>query len=395
VTDRRETIRRAALLVAWSRGVVWLACAFAFLAFVPDRDPHSIHRDDPHLVHDLGWALDVLARWDSYWFVAIARDGYDVARAAPAFYPLYPGAVAVLGRALLGHYVLAGLLVSLAATLAAFALLARLGEVLLDRETAWRAVLYLAVFPMSIFLQVVYSESLFLALAVGAFLAAEQRRFALAGLATGLALLARPTGVAVLVGVAILAWQRGRAAAVVRTAVALPVFAAFPLVLAAAGRDPLAFLHVERLWYRETATFGPFGGLLEALRAAWASVLQLTVGSKEHWYWVQETPDRFAVWNLEATAFFALYVVLTVIAWRRLGAAYGAFCAVSLAAPLAAPTHAQPLLSMPRFGLVLFPLFLALATLGRRPAVDRAIVGVSAVLLGVVCVQWTLWQWVS
>jgi len=388
-------LRRAAVLVAWSRGVVWLACVFAFLAFVPNGDPNAIHRDDPHLVRDVGWLFDVLARWDSYQFVGIAEHGYRFEEAAPAFYPLYPGVVAVVGRVLLGHYVLAGVLVSLAATLAAFVLLARLGELLLDRDTAWRAVLYLAVFPLSLFLQVVYSESLFLALAIGAFLAAERRRFALAGVAAGLALLARPTGAAVFVGIAILAWQRGRLAALLRIAPGLALFAIYPLVLAASDRDAFAFLHVEKLWFREPATLGPLGGLAEAARAAWASVLQLTIGSNEHWYWVQETPDRFAAWNLESTAFFVLYVALTVVAWRRLGLAYGAFCAVSLVAPLAAPTHAQPLLSMPRFGLVLFPLFLALATLGRRPAVDRAIVATSSVLLGVVCVQWTLWQWVS
>jgi hypothetical protein len=392
----RASARAVAGTFAWSRAAIWGTCVLAFLALVRNGDPSTVRRDDPTVLHDVGWPFDVLARWDSRWFVDIARDGYDVAAGAPAFYPLYPGAVAVAGRVLGGHYVVGGVLVSLAATFAAFVLLHRLGTLLVGRDAAQRAVLYLAVFPMALFLGVVYGEALFLALALAAFLAAERRHFALAGLLAGLSLLARPTGVAVLAGIAVLAWQRERRAAPVAwTALALPVFALFPLVLRLDTGDPWAFVHVERLWYRETATLGPLGGLWDTAHAAWASLLQLAVGSNDHPYWVHETPDRFAVWNLESTAFFVLYVALAVVAWRRLGAGYGTYCAVALVAPLAAPTHAQPLLSMPRFGLVLFPLFLALALVARTPRVERAVVAVSSILLGFVCVEWALWQWVS
>jgi hypothetical protein len=50
---------------------------------------------------------------------------------------------------------------------------------------------------------------------------------------------------------------------------------------------------------------------------------------------------------------------------------------------------------MPRFGLVVFPFFLALAALGGRPRVHTLVVVMSAMLLGIVCVQWALWQWVA
>ena len=97
----------------------------------------------------------------------IAHHGYASDAAAPAFFPLYPGLVAVLGRALGGHYVLAGLLVALAACWVAFELLWRLAIVRLGEQGAFRSVLYLAVFPAALFLQAVYSESLYLALAAG------------------------------------------------------------------------------------------------------------------------------------------------------------------------------------------------------------------------------------
>ena len=125
------------------------------------------------------WPLtDVWARWDSVWFLRIAEDGYgSIERAAAAFYPGYPAAVAVLGRAFGGHYVTAGIVISLAATLGAFLLLYGLAEERLGAEGAARAVLYLALFPMAFFLQAVYSEALFLLLSVAAFAAAERGRF--------------------------------------------------------------------------------------------------------------------------------------------------------------------------------------------------------------------------
>ena len=72
-----------------------------------------------------------------------------------------------------------------------------------------------------------------------------------------------------------------------------------------------------------------------------------------------------------------------------------ALCGLSLAIPLSVPSERWPLLSLPRFGLTIFPLFLALAV-GRRAArAHTAIVVVSSLLLGVSVAQWALWQWVA
>ena len=59
------------------------------------------------------------------------------------------------------------------------------------------------------------------------------------------------------------------------------------------------------------------------------------------------------------------------------------------------PSEIWTLLSLPRFGLVVFPFFLALAVVGGRARVHSAIVGLSTMLLGVAVVQWALWQWVA
>jgi hypothetical protein len=384
----------------WTRAAIWAAALFSLFVFVPNRHPRAGVWDDPSLTHDLGAFTDVWARWDSVWFLRIAEHGYDSASgAAAAFYPLYPGAVSLLGWALSGHYVLAGILVSLAAAFGAFLLLHRLAEERLGADGARRAVLYLAVFPFAFFLQAVYSESLYLLLTLAAFVLAERRRFLAAGAVTGLALLTRPTAAALLPALALLAWREpDRLRALASLAVAPLLFAAYPLYLWRAEGDPWAFLHAQRLWSRHLSPAGPLGGIWDGLRAGWAGVEQLASGSHTHAYWtpVQDSdPIRVATLNLEMLAFLVLFVVLTAIAWRRFGAPYGLFAAISLAIPLSVPSERWPLLSMPRFGLTIFPLFLALASIGGRPRAHTAIVAVSSLLLGVSVAQWALWQWVA
>jgi Mannosyltransferase (PIG-V) len=404
---RVRTVRSPAVgIFLWSRAAIWAGALFAWLVFEPNHHPNVARWDDPTLTRDLGWVTDVWARWDSVWFLRIAEHGYGATSGvAAAFYPLYPLTLAGLGRAFGGHYVLAGIVISLACALAAFVLLYRLAEDRLGAEGARRSVLYLAVFPMALFLGAVYSESLYLLLAIAAFLLAERGRWLGAGLVTGLAILTRIAGVALLPALAVMAWRRpDRWRALASLCVAPLVFSAYPLYLGIERGDAFAFARSQGFWNRHVSAAGPLGGIWDGLRAAWAGVEQLVSGSHTHVYWTpvqpgrgpgETDPMRAAAVNLECFAFLVLFVALTVIAWRRFGAPYGLFCAISLAIPLSVPSHRWPLLSMPRFGLVLFPCFLALAVLGGRPRVHTAILVVSSIMLGVAVTQWALWQWVA
>jgi hypothetical protein len=381
VGTRRElqiTYARAPVsgVFLWSRAAIWLYAVFAFLWFEPNRQPNAGRWDSP-LIHDLGYGTDIWARWDSVFFVRIAAHGYD--KASAAFAPLYPGLVAALGRVFGGHYVIAGILISLSAALGAFALVRRVAEERLGADGARRAVLYLAVFPMALFLQAVYSESLYLLLVLAAFVLAERGRFAGAGLATGLAILARITGVALLPALAFVAWRhRDRLRAFAGLALCVPVATIYPLVLWQQIGDPWAFAHAQDRWHRH---FSPLGGIWQAFI---------------HWTPSGAGVQHAVAVNAEDLAFLALFVVLTVVVWRRFGAAYGLFAAVSLAIPLSYPSSRWPLLSLPRFGLVIFPFFLALSALAAgRPRFHTALVACSAMLLGIAVTQWALWQWVA
>ena len=366
-------------IYVWSRAVTWLAAVLAFYWFEPNRNPRAGIWDSP-LIHDLGSFTDVWARWDSVFFVRIAEHGYD--HTSAAFYPLYPGLMALLGRIFFGHYVVAGIVVSLVAALGAFVLLYRLAEERLGADGAQRAVLYLALFPMALFLQAVYSESLYLLLVLAAFVLAERARFAAAGVVTGLAILTRVTGVALLPALAVLAWRaRDRRRAFAGLALALPVAAAYPLLLWQQVGDPWAFWNAQDRWHRHFSVAGPFGGIWQALI---------------HWTPAHADFQHAIAVNAESLVALVVFVPLAIVAWRRFGAPYGLFAVLSLALPLSYPSARWPLLSLPRFGLVIFPLFLALAALtAGRPRLHTAVVACSGVLLGVAIVQWALWQWVA
>ena len=389
-----RTARSAVEIFVWTRAGIWTAALLALLTLEPLRNPHAGRWDDPALTHDLGAVTDVWARWDSVHFLRIAEHGYTSTEAS--FYPLYPGLVGAFGRVLGGHYVLAGIAVSLAAALGAFVLLERLAEPRLGAPGARRTVLYLALFPTALFLQAVYSESLFLFLCLAAFVVAERGWFAGAGAVAGLAILTRPVGIALLPPLVLLARRRSW-----RLATVVPIAALNPLYLWWKLDDAGAFARAEGTWHRHLSPAGPLGGIWNGLRAGWAGVRQLASGSNAHVYWTavspaDSVPVRTAAINLELLAFLVLFVALTVLAWRRFGAPYGLFATLSLAIPLSVPSSRWPLLSLPRFGLAIFPLFLALAVAGgRSPRAHTAIVGLSALLLGVFVTQWALWNWVA
>jgi Dolichyl-phosphate-mannose-protein mannosyltransferase len=379
--------RSALRTFALSRVAIWIVAVYAWIWFLPGRQGTS----DPYV-------RTVWLHGDAAWFVGIAQHGYQ-RNGGEVFYPLYPLLLAGVAR-VIGHaWVAAGILVSLAACATAFVLLHRLAARLIGEDGARRTVLYLAVFPMSLFLQAPYSEALYLLLAVATFLLAEDERWLPAATAAGLATLTRIAGVALLPPLLWMAWRSPDRRRALVSLVAVPVLAAlYPLWLQLRLHAPRSEFSNEAGWNRHFSHAGPLGGLWQAARATWAGIEQLATASTTHRYWNGATnadPLYVAAHNLEDVAFFVLFAVLGVVAWRRLGAPYALFVLGSLLIPLTFPAGGYPLLSMPRFTLVLFPAFIAGATLTSDPRRERAVLGLSALLLGVAVVQWSAGYWVS
>jgi hypothetical protein len=274
---------------------------------------------------------------------------------AAAFFPLYPAAVHAFAW-VTGSTLVAGTLLSLASAAVAAAVLAELARMLLGDRAARDTVLYVALYPVAFVFTAVYSDALFLALAAGSFLAAERGRPALAGVCAGLATGTRIIGLALVPALALLLW-RGRGG-VLRLAPLLLAPAAvglYALYLDRTIGDAGAFASAQTTWDRHAATLGPISGAFDAVRAAGRGLKTLA------------DPDVFgqeqtiSLWNVSHLALLAAALWLTVVAWRRLGRAYGVYSALSLLVILSAPATGFPLVSLPRLLLADFPLFLALA----------------------------------
>jgi hypothetical protein len=260
--------------------------------------------------------------------------------------------------------------------------LAELARPLLGRDGARDTVLYLALYPVAFVFCAVYSDGLFLAFAAGAFLAAQRGQSLLAGVLGGLATATRLVGVALLPALALLLLagrSGGRGAVALRLAPLLLLPAAVGLYALHLDRelgDAWAFTSAQAGWERGLSPLGPLGGLVDAVQAAGRGARVLASLPYEPGH-----EHRVALWNLSHLALLGAVVWLTWVAWRRLGPAHGSYAVATLVIVLSVPAEGFPLVSLPRFVLADFPLFLALAavTAGRPRARDAVLWGFGAV----------------
>ena len=80
---------------------------------------------------------------------------------------------------------------------------------------------------------------------------------------------------------------------------------------------------------------------------------------------------------------------------RRLPIAYGGYVLASLAMPLTYPVSPQPLASLPRYEVVLFPLFMWGSGVIIRRRITTEAVAALAVLLGLFTAEFATWRFVA
>src|SRR5215831_20212700 len=147
--------------------------------------------------------INMWIRWDAGWYQGIAENGYSFSsteQSSAAYFPLYPLAIHALVRAGANPFI-AGIALTIACGLAAFCLFWLWAKRLAGPNAANVATQLFLLWPFAFFLYgAVYSDALFIALAVGAFLCLE-RGSLLASVALGtLATATRPVGPALVLG---------------------------------------------------------------------------------------------------------------------------------------------------------------------------------------------------
>ncbi len=90
-----------------------------------------------------------------------------------------------------------------------------------------------------------------------------------------------------------------------------------------------------------------------------------------------------------------LAILLVLVGLRTVPLYYTAFVIPALIVPLLTPSSVNPLMSMPRFVLPLFPLFVVSALLIRNRTTGWVLAIGSSCLLVILTMQFALWYWVS
>jgi hypothetical protein len=314
---------------------------------------------------------DTFARYDSGWYLGIARTGYDASTAVAggrsniAFFPVYPLLMRHVGR-LFGpapsDLYLGGIVVAWLSFVLAMITLYYLAKLDLPDERAERAVLLTAIFPFAFFFGVVYSESTFLLFTVLAFYLMRTRRFVLGGLSAAVVGATRPVGILMWPALAWTAWRsaepggRDRMRGAFALVLATTGFAAYCLYVYSESGHPFLWATALERW-----GYHPGG-------APWAApaLLIKRLAAQPYAYL---TSDRMAPYDTLNGMTAVLFVVAVPFVWHRLGAAYALFMLVNLWLPLSSGVFE----GMGRYCAVLFPCFIWLASLRSR-AVSTSLV---------------------
>lgn len=359
------------------------AVAFVAVSVIPDATITAYHLrgTDNRLLDVFG------SRWDTGFYIDIAEEGYTyegVELPSVAFFPLLPVLMRILGP-LFGDVAVAGLLISNLALLLATILLYRLADQEWGEQVAERAIWYFSIFPASVFGSAIYTESLFLATAIGATLMARRGRWIGAGMLGIAASLTRLTGLLVVVLLAGEWWRQWRGNPAKRpTLWALLAVALTPLGTASfmaycwqTFGTPFAWASAASAWGRvPQSPFVTIAGIIETPEGGWVAGL---VAGRIH---VDNWIDLFAV---------LVFLVLgcTLLSERRWGEGLYVVLGVTMS------FGSGLLMSQRRYMWVLFPAFLLLARWGDRPWVDRTVTVFSLVFLALFTALFANGYWVG
>jgi Mannosyltransferase (PIG-V) len=291
-------------------------------------------------------------QWDGLWFQQVAASGYRPGEQEAAFFPLFPGLERLVGIPLGGGYALAGLLVSTVCCFVAVWLLQLMVRNHSDGVTARRTVVLLLLSPVAFFLLAPFSESLFLALSVGAIFAARRKHWFVAGACAALAALTRSVGLLLVIPLVVEVFVDWRS----RRGSGLGLRKAYLAVL-----SPIVAFFGYWLWVALELHIG--GGPLAAagnwgqhFTAPWTAITRsvpVILGGNH----MEELVNLLSV---------VCVIALVPFMWRRVPASYLAYTVVMIPVLCFRTALTTPLMSTSRYALVVFPVFVLLAMLATK-----------------------------
>ena len=326
-------------------------------------------------------AISIWKAWDTQHYLNIAKEGYSNSTLNEkhlliAFFPLYPIVIKIFSL-LFQNYLLSALLVSNIAYIFAVFYLYKLVRLDFEKDDALRSIIYFSIFPTAYFLHAAYTESLFLALTIASFYYARKQRWAVSGTLGMLSAMTRVTGIIILPILLIeyLYLKEFKKENVKKDILWILVI----------GLGLLAYLVINYMTYGDPFKF------LEIQKGHWGMHLSLpTEGffnalSSTNW---RDPADTMSLGWLQLV-FAILGLVLTIYCFFRLRLSYSLY---ALANWLVL-TSTSFWISIPRFMLTLFPIFIVLALLGKRKEINYSIIFLSILFYAFFLLRLVRSQW--
>jgi hypothetical protein len=379
----------ALMAMAW-----WVVRPYLYLS---PADWHRLWGSLPLYSDPIAEAVfGVWPRWDAIHYLNLAVRGYagGAQEGDTVFYPMFVILTRLMTPFMAGDYVVGSLVVSTIAAVAALAGLHQLAARHYGLVSARWTVAVLALYPTAFFLMAPFTESLFLAFTLGAFLAAEDRRWLWAGGLGAAASLTRGPGMLTSLALAWLAWSQWHTPGLPawkvtwpgsRTAFTIGMGLALPIL------GGLAFLY-----WRQAMGFAPFEEVWQTIGGSrWVNPIWNMVVSLQQFLSVHDIPTTLD--TLSLVLFTGLTAILLVKRrWRR--GEWVIYMGANWVLLLSKHNDlASSLQSLSRYVLVLFPGFIILGDwlAQRQPLFRFLYICLSAALLVVLSVLYTLWWFVG
>jgi hypothetical protein len=386
------------LLVYVTSRLFYLVAGAMFARVVPVGSFQRITHDVP-----LG-TMNLWSHWDGEHYVALGAGGYlqPPNNVSPAFFPLYPllmrSFAELFGGPLsLGTLSAWGVLISLISLPFALYFIYRIAQEGFGERTAQATILALCFFPTTFFFNAVYTESLFLALSGGSLWAVRVRKDLLLGCAlAAFAAATRNVGVFLVVPLAYewlknIGEYRWRGAYLALVPSGLAVYAAY---LWLRFGNPLLFYTEQQRWGREATD--PLSTFHNALLHGGADLRRLF----DPKLWTGSSLGRILD-HVEAAndaynlVFLGVALALLLAGLRVLPLGLSAYAFLLILPPAFFGTPQGPLMGLPRYLLVAFPIFIVLGALLE----NRRLLGSWLVLSGaaslVLCALFVSWRFVA
>lgn len=307
----------------------------------------------------------IYRRWDAVPYLDIARLGYASSgerRFQLAYFPLYPLLVRI-GGFFFGNYILSGIIVSGVFSVTCGFLLKKLAALDYSKEIALSSVWFLFIFPTSYFLHLPYTESLFLTLVIGAFYFARTKKWLLAGICGQLACMTRINGLFLVFALLCEIFYEYRAARRFNRdwlwLLLIPTgFLLYLIINYSVTGDAFTFLVYQKEHWAKSLDF-PWKGIKGSFGTMFYG-----------------KPEESLMVGFQELFFVGLGFAATVFSWLKQRKSYAVWMTLNWFLFVSTSF----LLSVPRYTLALFPMFMIFASLSEKHYSVKVLITIWSIL---------------